>query len=64
LWSNNPTSQNPNGLTQFGLGDVLAEADYVHTFDTRWAAGAGLRMLLPTATGKAFGNGKWQLAPG
>lgn len=62
-WSNKPTSQNPNGRTQFGMGDLLAQAAYLHTFGGRWAAGVGLQMLLPTATGEAFGNGKWQLVP-
>jgi hypothetical protein len=62
-WSNKPTSQNPNGRTRYGLGDLLAQALYVHTFDDRWAGAVGLQMLLPTATGQAFGNGKWQLAP-
>jgi hypothetical protein len=62
-WSNKPTAQNPNGVTRFGMGDLLAQALYIHTFDSRWAAAAGVQMLLPTATGQAFGNGKWQLAP-
>jgi len=62
-WSNKPTDQNPNGVTRFGMGDLLAQALYVHTFDARWAAAVGVQMLVPTATGEAFGNGKLQLAP-
>jgi len=62
-WSNKLTSQNPNGVTRFGMGDLLAQALYVHTFNTRWAAAVGVQAILPTATGLAFGNGKWQLAP-
>jgi hypothetical protein len=62
-WSNKPTSQNPNGLNEFGLGDLLVQAAYIHTFDSRWAAGVGLQMLLPTASDIADGNGTWQLAP-
>lgn len=62
-WSNKPTSQNPNGVTRFGLDDLLAQALYVHTFNTRWAAAVGVQAILPTATGLAFGNGRWQLAP-
>jgi len=62
-WNKKPTFANPNGSTRFGLGDILAQAAYVHTFDSRWAGGIGLQMLLPTATSDAFGNGKWQLAP-
>ena len=63
VWNNKPTSANPGGFTRFGLGDLLAQAAYIHTFDPRWAAGVGLQMLLPTATTEAFGNGKLQLAP-
>jgi hypothetical protein len=62
-WSNKPTSGNPHGVNQFGLGDMLVQAAYIHTFNTRWAAGAGLQMILPTATDLADGNGKWQFAP-
>ncbi|MDR3402848.1 MAG: hypothetical protein P4L99_10160 [Chthoniobacter sp.] len=62
-WSNKPTSENSDGFTRFGMGDLLAQAAYIHTFEGRWAAGVGLQMILPTATAEAFGNGKWQLAP-
>ena len=62
-WSNKPNDQNPDGSTEFGMGDFLAQAIYVRELDNRWAAGAGLRTILPTATGEAFGDGKWQLAP-
>ena len=40
------------------------QAAYVHQFDSRWGAAAGLQMILPTATSDAFGSGKLQLAPG
>lgn len=62
-WSNKPNDQNPAGDTEFGMGDFLAQAIYVREIDKRWAAGAGLRAILPTATGEAFGDGKWQLVP-
>jgi hypothetical protein len=62
-WSNKPNDQNPEGDTEFGMGDFLAQAIYVHEFDKRWAGGIGLRTILPTATGEAFGDGKWQLVP-
>ncbi len=63
VWSNKPTSENPRGLTQFGLGDFLVQGLYVRTFDQRWAGAVGLRMIIPTATGDAFGDGKLQLVP-
>ena len=32
-WSNKPTSQNPNGVTRFGMGESSwRRALYVHTF--------------------------------
>jgi hypothetical protein len=62
-WSNKPNDQNPTGDTEFGMGDFLAQAIYVREIDKRWAVGAGLRTILPTATGEAFGDGKWQLVP-
>ncbi|MEY3895649.1 MAG: hypothetical protein RLZZ214_1168 [Verrucomicrobiota bacterium] len=63
VWSNKPNDQNPDGASEFGMGDFLAQAIYVREIDKRWAAGAGLRTILPTATGEAFGDGKWQLVP-
>ena len=62
-WSDKPNNQNPAGDTEFGMGDFLAQAIYVREIDKRGSAGAGLRTILPTATGEAFGNGKWQLVP-
>lgn len=61
--SNKPNDQNPEGHTEFGMGDFLAQAIYVREIDKRWAAGIGLRTILPTATGEALGDGKWQLVP-
>jgi hypothetical protein len=61
--TNKPNNQNPDGSTEFGMGDFIVQAIYVRELDNRWAAGAGLRMILPTATGEAFGDGKWQLVP-
>lgn len=63
IWSNKPSSENKNGANEFGLGDLLLQAAYVRTFDSRWAAAIGLQTILPTATGPAFGTGKWQLLP-
>jgi outer membrane putative beta-barrel porin/alpha-amylase len=63
VWNNKPNTENRLGNTQSGLGDLLFQAIYAHTFDNRWAAGIGTRWMFPTATGDAFGDGKWQIAP-
>lgn len=63
IWSNKPTSENKGGLNEFGMGDLLLQAAYVRSFDSRWAGAIGLQTILPTATGAAFGTGKWQLLP-
>jgi len=63
VWSNKTNAQNKSGAVQSGWGDFLAQAAYVRTFNSQWAAGAGMQMIFPTATGEAFGNGKLQLAP-
>ncbi len=62
-WSNKPTKQHPAGVNRFGVGDMLAQVAYIHTFNERWAAGFGLQVVMPTATEEGTGNGKWQLAP-
>jgi hypothetical protein len=63
IWNNKPDSENPSGLTKFGLGDFLMQAIYVHTIDARWAGAIGMRMVIPIATSDAFGSGKLQLVP-
>lgn len=63
VWNNKTTAENTGGFTEFGLGDILVQALYIHTFEQRWAGGLGVQAILPSATGLAFGNGKWQLAP-
>jgi hypothetical protein len=63
IWNNKPNTENRTGSVQSGLGDLLFQAIYAHTFNDRWAAGIGTRWMFPTATGDAFGDGKWQVAP-
>ncbi|MBC8127781.1 MAG: hypothetical protein H8M99_11635 [Gloeobacteraceae cyanobacterium ES-bin-144] len=63
VWNNKPNEQNPDGFTEFSMGDLLMQAIYVRTFNERWAGGIGMRAILPTATGESFGDGKWQLVP-
>jgi hypothetical protein len=63
VWNNAPNPENKQGVNEFGLGDLLLQAAYVRTLNSRWAAAVGLQTILPTATGQAFGDGKWQLLP-
>jgi hypothetical protein len=63
IWNNKPNTENRTGSVQSGLGDLLFQAIYAHTFNDRWAAGIGTRWMFPIATGDAFGDGKWQVAP-
>jgi hypothetical protein len=63
VWSNVPTSDNPEGHGQFGLGDLLLQGSYSHALDARWAVAVGVRTILPTASEDALGAGKWQIAP-
>jgi hypothetical protein len=63
VWSNAPTSDNPYGNGQFGVGDLLLQGLYAHPFDARWAVAVGVRTILPTASEDALGAGKWQIAP-
>jgi hypothetical protein len=61
--SNNTSSDNPHGKYGFGTGDFLAEGVLVNNFTERFAYGAGLRVLFPTANADQFGAGKYQLIP-
>lgn len=63
IWNNQPNSRNREGVTEFGLGDLLLQGAYVRKFDDRWAGAVGLQTILPTASSEAFGSGKWQLLP-
>jgi hypothetical protein len=63
VWSNVPTSDNPEGHGQFGLGDLLVQGSYSHALNTRWAVAVGVRTILPSASQDALGAGKWQIAP-
>ncbi|MEP6671189.1 MAG: hypothetical protein ABJF10_18655 [Chthoniobacter sp.] len=61
--SNGTGRDNPQGRTEFGTGDVLAEAVLVDTLNERFAFGGGLRVLFPTANEDQFGSGKYRLIP-
>ena len=56
------TSSNPSGEFVDGLGDADVQAALIKTFNTRWAAGAGLRVIAPTGA-PDLTSGKWQALP-
>lgn len=56
------TADNPTGAFVDGLGDADAQAALIKTFDKRWAAGAGLRIVAPTGD-PDISSGKWQALP-
>jgi len=61
---NDKTSRdNPNGDTHFGTGDDLVQAILIDSVTDRFAAGAGMRAVFPTANEDQFGAGKYQLLP-
>jgi hypothetical protein len=49
--------------THNGLGDIYAQALYIPYVRGRFAFVAGTGVILPTATHKTLGLGKWQVAP-
>ena len=53
---------NPNGNYLYEIGDADAQALYVYSFDKRWAAGFGARVIAPTGW-DALSSGKWQAMP-
>lgn len=58
------TSFNPNGHSRFGQGDVLTEIAIIAPPPTaRFAFGAGVRLIWPTASLNEAGNGKYQVGP-
>ncbi|HEY3899018.1 MAG TPA: hypothetical protein VGM54_10420 [Chthoniobacter sp.] len=61
--SNNTSSDNPNGKYGFGTGDFFAQGALINNFTERFAYGAGVRVLFPTANADQFGAGKYQLIP-
>jgi hypothetical protein len=63
LDAKNPiASDNPNGDYLYGLGDADVQAALIRTIDSRWATGAGLRIIAPTGTGDLT-SGVWQAMP-
>ena len=56
------TSDNPDGHFLYGLGDADLQAALIRQFDSRWAAGAGLRFVAPTGA-EDITSGKWRALP-
>ena len=56
------TSNNPNGDFVDGLGDADLQAALIKTFNARWAAGGGVRIVAPTGA-PDLTSGKWQALP-
>ncbi len=60
----NPISSgNPTGSYEYGIGDADLQATIVRSFDARWAAGIGARIIAPTGA-PDLGSGKWQSLSG
>lgn len=59
----NPLSaSNPTGDYVDGLGDADVQAALIKQLDSRWAAGAGVRLVAPTGFADLT-SGKWQAVP-
>jgi hypothetical protein len=55
-------AENPLGQNIAGLGDADVQAALIRQFDSRWAAGAGLRIVAPTGA-EDITSGKWRTLP-
>ena len=49
--------------THTGLGDIYGQALYIPYLSRKFAFVTGTGLVLPTATHKTLGLGKWQVAP-
>ena len=55
-------SENSDGDFLYGLGDAYTQAALICTFDPRWAAGIGVRLIAPTGQ-ENLTSDKWRLMP-
>ncbi len=60
---NKQTSKSSGSTENAGLGDSTFQAILIREFDERWAAGAGVRVIAPTAEDD-LGSEKLQVMPG
>jgi Putative MetA-pathway of phenol degradation len=56
------TAGNPLGEFIDGLGDADVQAALIKTLNSRWAAGAGVRIIAPTGSADLT-SGRWQALP-
>jgi hypothetical protein len=57
-------SVNPDGDFIYGLGDADVQGTIVHTFDSRWKAGAAVRLITTSGSwDNGLGSGLWQVQP-
>lgn len=62
-WSDEPSADNPDAVTQHGLGDVLVQGLLIAPAGGKWAYGLGAQLIFPTAEKNQMGTGKLQLVP-
>jgi hypothetical protein len=57
-------SVNPDGDFIYGLGDADVQGTLIHTFDSRWKAGAAIRLITPSGDwDDGLGSGLWRVQP-
>ena len=57
-------SVNPDGEFLYGLGDADVQGTVIHTFDSRWKAGAAVRLITPSGDwDNGLGSGLWRMQP-
>lgn len=57
------TTTHLGSQTHMGLGDIYGQALYIPYLSRKFALVTGTGFVLPTATHKTLGQGKWQVAP-
>ena len=57
------TTTHVGAETHTGLGDIYGQALYIPYLSRKFAFVTGVGMVLPTATHRTLGQGKWQVAP-
>jgi hypothetical protein len=57
------SDDNRTGQYQFGMGDLLTQVAIIKTLSSRWAVGAGSRLIFPTASQDQMGSGRYQAVP-
>jgi len=62
LAKNPLNSSNPDADYLYGVGDTDVQAAIIHEISTRWTAGFGARLIMPTGDDN-LGSGKWQIMP-